>query len=167
MGIPPLLATAFALLLVAPDARSETACFKDAERVCPDVKPGDPGFVECLRARRADLSKSCQHDLDRVDRLEGEFQTSCRLGVLQWCHDVPKGGGRVLACLDKHAVELSPDCAQAVAIALDKSDVIADACAEDLKKHCPGVPPGEGRRYICLSSKAQLLSPRCRDALRP
>ena len=165
MPVTPLL-TALTSPLAAPNNGTESACFSDARRVCPHLNPGDAEFLDCLRERWVDLSQSCQHDIKQVDRLAAEFQASCRLEVLRWCHDAPRGSGRVLACLNKIATMLSPGCAQAIAIALEKVDVIAKACPAELEKHCRGVPPATGRRFLCLKSKERLLSPRCREALR-
>jgi hypothetical protein len=166
MSVTPLLTALLALSLGVPNTGAESACFSDAPRVCPHLEPGDAEFLDCLRERWIVLSPACQHDMKQVDRLAAEFQASCRLEVLRWCHDAPRGGGRVLTCLNDQATLLSSGCAQSVAIALEKVDVIAKACSTELKKHCPGVPPRTGRRFVCLKSKDRVLSSRCREALR-
>lgn len=38
-------------------------------------------------------------------------------------------------------------------------------CAEDVKKLCSGVKPGEGRIYQCLMSHETEINPACRDQL--
>ena len=155
-----------AALLAAAAEPAESACFADAKRVCPDVQPAEPGFLACLREHRAELSSSCEEDLRRVDQRAAEFQKDCGGDVLRLCRSVPQGEGRVLACLDSSALLLSPGCAQAVAIAFEKVDVLEKACKDDLVAHCPGVPRGGGRRFLCLEAKQRLLSGGCRAALR-
>lgn len=39
------------------------------------------------------------------------------------------------------------------------------ACAEDAKKLCSGVKPGEGRIMQCLKAHAQELSPTCAETM--
>ncbi len=39
------------------------------------------------------------------------------------------------------------------------------ACAEDAKKLCSGVKPGEGRIVQCLKEHAQELSPNCAETM--
>ncbi len=165
MAIASFAAAVLVLSVAAPNAGVESECFTDAARVCPALKPADSGFLDCLRAHRDDLSPACRHDMQQVDRLSDEFQESCRLFVLEWCHDAPPGTGRVLACLDRHATMLSPACAQFVAVAVEKSDAVGRACRAELREHCPGVAAGTGGRYLCLKSKARLLSSRCLEAL--
>src|SRR5512133_2679308 len=149
------VAAGAALLAVAAEP-AESACFADAERVCPDVRAADPGFLACLRSHFDDVSPSCQQDLRRVDRRAAEFQSACGGDVLRLCRSVPHGEGRVLACLDQSALLLSPGCAQAVAIAFETVDVLGKACKDELLAHCPGVPRGGGRRFLCLKAKERL-----------
>lgn len=42
---------------------------------------------------------------------------------------------------------------------------LAQACLADFNQLCPGVQPGGGRVLACLQSRADKLTPRCRDAL--
>ena len=159
---------AAALLLAAAPARgAESTCFADAKRVCAGIAPEEPGFLACLREHETELSPSCRDDLRRLDRRAAVLEDACGSDVLRVCRDVPRGEGRVLACLDRNAMILSPGCVQEVAIALEKVEVLSNACGADLEKHCRGVPRGDGRRFLCLASKERLLSQGCRDALRP
>jgi Cysteine rich repeat len=40
--------------------------------------------------------------------------TTCRQDVQALCPDVQRGGGRIAACLNSHAAEVSPDCKAAL-----------------------------------------------------
>ncbi len=42
---------------------------------------------------------------------------------------------------------------------------IARACAADIDRLCPGVPPGEGRIKACMKAHITQLSAPCFDAL--
>jgi hypothetical protein len=129
------------------------------------VKPGDPGFLTCLRVHRASLSSSCQRDLEKLDRRTAEFQRDCGADALRLCRDVPRGEGRVLECLNSRAMILTPQCAEAVAIAYERVDVLERACRSELEEHCAGVAASGARRFLCLQSKKGLLSDGCREAL--
>ena len=41
----------------------------------------------------------------------------------------------------------------------------AISCAGDIRKHCSGIEPGEGRIKACIKEKFAELSPECKDAL--
>lgn len=41
----------------------------------------------------------------------------------------------------------------------------AISCAGDIRKHCSGIEPGEGRIRACIKEKFAELSPECKDAL--
>ena len=43
--------------------------------------------------------------------------------------------------------------------------VIARACAGDIERFCPGVPPGEGRIKACVKAHVMELSAPCFDAI--
>ena len=159
---------AAALLLAASLARgAESACFADAGRVCPGVAPEEPGFLACLREHGTELSPACRDDLRRLEQRAAVLERACGADVLRLCRDVPRGEGRVLACLDRNAMLLSPACAQEIAIAFEKVEVLSNACNADLEQHCRDVPRGGGRRFLCLASRERLLSQGCREALRP
>lgn len=42
---------------------------------------------------------------------------------------------------------------------------IAEACAADIDRLCPGVPPGEGRIKACMKANVSQLSASCFDTL--
>lgn len=63
-------------------------------------------FLSSLGA--AALSIASAAPLAAADRI-GLFQ-ACRADYRRLCPDVQMGGGRILACLNQHAAELSPEC---------------------------------------------------------
>jgi cysteine rich repeat protein len=46
-----------------------------------------------------------------------------------------------------------------------ETQAFAKACAGDIKRLCPGVPPGEGRIKACMKAHADKLSRPCFDAI--
>jgi hypothetical protein len=42
---------------------------------------------------------------------------------------------------------------------------VAQACAADIDRLCPGVPPGNGRIKACMRANIAQLSPGCFDAV--
>ena len=44
-------------------------------------------------------------------------------------------------------------------------EALAKACAGDVKRLCPGVPPGEGRIKACVKAHVMELSAPCFDAI--
>jgi hypothetical protein len=43
------------------------------------------------------------------------MKNACRADYERFCHGVMPGGGRIVACLQKHSSELAPACAGALA----------------------------------------------------
>jgi hypothetical protein len=59
---------------------------------------------------------------------------------------------------------LPPPSAGAV-VSSQETMVIARACAADVDRLCPGVPPGEGRIRACMKAHVTELSAPCFDAV--
>ncbi len=43
--------------------------------------------------------------------------------------------------------------------------VVAKACADDVKQHCAGIEPGEGRIEACIKDKVADVSDACKVGL--
>jgi cysteine rich repeat protein len=50
-----------------------------------------------------------------------------------------------------------------IALAADKAAPKDRVCADDVKKFCSNVRPGEGRIYKCLMDRSAEINPACRD----
>jgi len=93
---------------------------------------------------------------------------ACGADVAKLCKDVAPGHGRVAACLNEHAGELSPGCkpvAQHIAAKMDERMSMHADCADDAQKHCSDVPAGSGRVGLCLGEHAAELSAGCKKHL--
>jgi hypothetical protein len=83
------------------------------------------------------------------------------------------GDGRILACLYAHAGKLSGQYEYALYDAAAQLERVVAAlaylvneCGDDLKKHCAGVPAGEGRLLQFLDKNEKKVSSRCKQALK-
>jgi len=90
----------------------------------------------------------------------------CEADIQKFCADVPTGGGRVEACLEKHAKELSPECKTRHQNLEKEMGTLAATCREDISQFCSDVVPGRGRIADCLRKRSDDLSPVCKEAFR-
>jgi OOP family OmpA-OmpF porin len=96
----------------------------------------------------------------------------CSKEIAGLCGDVQLGGGRMLNCLKSHNDELSIGCQGALSqgmatvdAALGDANFFGAKCGRDLKNHCAGVQPGDGAMLECLTTKVNMVTKRCVDAL--
>ncbi|MFY9639439.1 MAG: cysteine rich repeat-containing protein [Rhodomicrobium sp.] len=105
------------LLVFSPQiasAQSAHPCKADREKFCPDLKPGDGKFGECMKQHEAELSPECA--AERKDRHEAwkNVRANCKDDAGKFCGDTEKGHGAMLKCLESHAGELGQACADAL-----------------------------------------------------
>jgi hypothetical protein len=99
--------------LTAGEAKIEgikEACQPDAGKFCQGIRPGDGRIAACLRAHESELAPACQKLVERVETAVREVHEACKDDLEKLCQGVPPGGGRFLACLKAHEVELSGSC---------------------------------------------------------
>ena len=96
-------------------------------------------------------------------------ENPCKADIQKLCGDVQPGQGRIQACLKQHKDEISQECKDRIAAAVEKIQekvaVVAEACKGDAAKLCPGVEPGEGRILKCLLQQKEKLSAECSHSL--
>ena len=90
-----------------------------------------------------------------------------------YCKNVTPGEGRLLACLYAYEDKLSPRCEYALYDAVSQLQraltvlsYLANECRDDLKTYCSGIDPGEGRLLDCIDKKKDVVSDRCKRALK-
>lgn len=126
-----LVAVAGAALLAAPlytsfaqDAQKPGdggPCRADIERLCPDAS-GGRGAFQCLRDQRDEVSEACKEQLAEARRGAARGRTgamrralqACSVDLEKHCGDVERGEGRLGACLQEHAGDLSDPCREAL-----------------------------------------------------
>lgn len=86
----------------------------------------------------------------------------CEADVKKFCSDVPIGSGRVAACLQEHAKDLSPECAKEHKEFEQEMGRAAAMCRYDIMLFCSDVSPGQGRLARCLGDNRDSLSPVCK-----
>ena len=181
-GMPPMRARWLLVLLAtlaapgAGQAADEAApaddpCADDMRQFCPEVKPGSGRVVDCLRSNRPKLSVACGARIDasrqKAKALIEEFGRSCRVDVDRHCPGVDPGGGRVVACLRQHQLELSKPCQGEITRIADARDRVAtlrSACRADVESLCRNVPQLAGPLLECLQANEAKLSPDCNAA---
>ncbi len=90
------------------------ACKADREKFCPDLKPGDGKFHDCMKEHEAELSPECKAAHQAARDAWKTVQTSCKADAGKFCADAEKGRGAVAKCLESHASELEQACADAL-----------------------------------------------------
>ncbi len=125
---PMILAAAFLLagLMSGTDGRASDAnpCSEDIAKFCPDVKAGEPAFLDCLERHESQLSDACKAYEAKLERPRTEsremvrqqmrIRQACRDDVAKFCKNLKPGGDGIAACLDAHENELSQPCRDAV-----------------------------------------------------
>lgn len=96
---------------------------------------------------------------------------ACHADVMRLCSDVRGQRGAVRGCLAEHADELSEACRAQIAQRGDRARGVGKrvrrACAPELSRFCPDLPPGEGGIMRCLRPHQAELSEACRAAVPP
>ena len=124
------LATLIALLLIGPMAQAQDsllnylaeACQEDKAKYCSQVTPGDPRkMLACAYAHQDKLSGQCYYALYRASSAMEQMAAalnylaeSCAGDIEILCSDVRAGEGRIMACLEQNAGDISPSCSKAI-----------------------------------------------------
>jgi hypothetical protein len=124
------LLTLTALLLVGAAAQAQDsllnylaqACEADKAKYCSQVTPGDPQkMLACAYAHQDKLSGECSYALYRAANAMEQMAAalsylaeSCEGDIEILCSNVRAGEGRILACLNENASDISPSCSKAL-----------------------------------------------------
>ena len=128
------LTTAFLMLIGSQALAQDTllehlvkSCETDLENYCSQVTPGEGRLLHCMAAHADKISGRCEYAfyqaatlLEQVAAAVTYLATECKTDIETHCADVEMGEGRVLACLEANAEEVSDACKNAIA------DTIAD-----------------------------------------
>lgn len=138
------------------------------------------GSVVALAAGLMTLAASIANaQSDRAAQLQArimagvkKLEAGCGADVKKFCSSVTPGEGRLFFCILAHEDKLSTKCDYALfeasrnlERALDRVELAADACWNDIEKHCAGIPEGGGRIMQCLAGKKASVSAACRTAI--
>jgi hypothetical protein len=108
----------------------------------------------------------------RLLEATSKIEAACDDDLKKYCSTVTPGEGRLLLCIEAHEDKITAKCDFALFQAernldraLDRIEQIADACWDDIEKHCSNLPEGGGRIAICLASKKTSLTPACQTEI--
>jgi len=164
------LATAAVLLAAgASPARAADPCAEDVVRLCPGTTLGKGAVRKCLKAHQEDLGEACRVKLEEDDasakRYVRDFLQACKADLDQYCAAVEPGGGRMLACLSRHQLEISRPCLSEVERVGEARDYLAafrSACTRDVAALCSDVPQQAGPLLECVEANSARISPECK-----
>lgn len=102
-----------------------------------------------------------------------KLEAGCAADAQKYCTTVTPGDGRLFFCIIAHEDKLSSKCDYALfeasrnlERALNRIEDAADACWNDIEKHCANIPDGGGRIVQCLNAKQASLSQQCQTAVK-
>jgi hypothetical protein len=95
-------------------------------------------------------------------RARGAGFGPCQEDVQRLCADVKPGQGRMARCLREKEAEVSPACREFLKQRRSEFRAARTACADDMKRLCADVRPGQGRVAACLKRHEAELSPECK-----
>lgn len=101
-----------------------------------------------------------------------KIKAGCAEDLSKYCGTVTPGQGRTLFCMMAHEDKLSEKCELVLYSASRKmersltylSDA-ADACWNDIEKHCANISAGGGRIGQCLIDNSNSVTKACRTAI--
>ncbi len=94
---------------VAP-ARGKGVCKADVDKFCKGIKPGGGRIWACLKSNEVNLSQPCKDQMVQAREKGKEFQKACKDDARKFCKGIPRGKGRIVACLKSHEAELAEPC---------------------------------------------------------
>ena len=156
MAAPKTAATAAApQVTAAQQSAIKSACRSDFMSNCSGVQPGGPQALQCLQKNAARLSPGCQAAVGATMPKQAAvpaaaapapattadappaptaaqmsaIKNTCRADYSRNCKGVPPGGPEALACLQRNAAKLSPNCQTSLADIADSIPAGAAAAA--------------------------------------
>jgi hypothetical protein len=141
-----------------PTAQQQAAikqsCQSDFMARCRGVQPGGAQALQCLQRNSAQLSPNCRNAVAALGgaaapaaatasapataapaaaptaQQQNAIKFTCRRDFGVHCRGVPQGGPEALACLQRNAARLSPDCKTSIAaISDEQAATVAPAAA--------------------------------------
>jgi hypothetical protein len=105
------------LLLAAPAFAQDRPCFKDIEKFCKGLPPGDGRQRQCLKQHETELSIECQRYREDVQKALAVAVAGCQPEVKALCKGIAKGRRRTVQCLRDNEKQLSTTCKKSLQVA--------------------------------------------------
>lgn len=159
------------------------ACTRDVGKFCngTNVYPEPGAIITCLREVKPQLEQNCRKEIQRTQQsaakdyaVDAMLNSLCSGDAKKLCKGVNPGEGRVQYCLRSQRAQLTWDCqSELFRQELENSDDIRLSvqllrkCAQDKKRYCDDVQPGNARVKDCLEDHRdkQDFSSECRSEL--
>lgn len=107
---------AIILILSGWSVRASSAgetCAEDIARFCSDISH-EGNVALCLKQHENELSSLCRDMLQAVQKRIDEVKRACSMDIDKLCKGIEPGRGRIAECLNGHATELTPACAEQI-----------------------------------------------------
>ncbi len=91
---------------------ADETCAEDIARFCNGSSPAGGNVALCLKRHENELSSPCRDMLQAVQKRIDEVKRACTMDIAKLCKGIEPGRGRVAECLNEHASELTPECAE-------------------------------------------------------
>ncbi len=91
---------------------AEEPCAEDITRFCKDSSPDEGNVALCLKQHENELSSLCRDMLQAAQKRIDEVKRACAMDIEKLCKGIEPGRGRIAECLNRHASELTPACAE-------------------------------------------------------
>jgi Cysteine rich repeat len=108
----------------------------------------------------------------RLSAASEKLKAACSGDISKFCKSVTPGEGRVIFCMMAYEDQLSEKCDYALYDAsrnlqhsLELVSQVANACWNDIEKHCSNIPAGGGRIAQCLINNKKSVARACRRAI--
>ena len=108
----------------------------------------------------------------RLAAASAKLEAACGSDLAKYCSTVTPGEGHLIFCMMAHEDKLSSKCDYALYDAsrkmertLDLIEQAADACWNDIEKHCANIPKGGGRIAQCLLNNKASVARACRTVI--
>jgi pyruvate dehydrogenase E2 component (dihydrolipoamide acetyltransferase) len=109
-AVPAAAAAAAPAAAAAMEIPANSPCTEDIAMFCKDVTPGGGAILACLGDKSGKLSHACKSRLETLKKDYLASAADCEPDIEKFCATVPHAGGKVMACLKKHAKDLSAPC---------------------------------------------------------
>lgn len=148
------------------------ACKADVERLCPDAKGDREAVRQCLVEQRAQLSESCQEDVNRHEERRQAFEQACGADAQRLCGEAQ--GRQLHQCMRDNKDDISESCQSFLQEQRGKHKgkrgergqqhaAVKAACQEDAQRLCADAQGRERRQ--CMRDHEEELSDPCRAAI--
>src|SRR5262245_9818395 len=111
-----IVSTLVVIMLALPlhAVAADTPCSADIQKLRAGAPASRHPIQACLKQHESQLSDACRKRIDALAQEVKELALVCRFDIGRLCADVTPGAGKLVACLNDKASDLSPECKAAM-----------------------------------------------------